>query len=93
MFHNWYSNDWWRQPTPNCATDQIQSVLEFSLLFGHYPRIPEDMRNVTNVGNLVSVDLRKHSNEYQSGLTLISESTVQSGSGTLSIVANYFKQF
>ena len=55
MFHNWYSNDWWRQPTPNCDTDQIQSVLEFSLLFGHYPRIPDDMRNVTNVGNLVSI--------------------------------------
>ena len=59
MFHNWYSDEWWTQLTPNCATDQIQSVLEFSLLFGHYPRIPDDMKNVTNVGNLVSEDMHK----------------------------------
>ena len=49
MFHNWYSNEWWRQTSPNCGTDQIEGMLDFALLFGHYPRIPEDMKNVTNI--------------------------------------------
>ena len=57
MFHNWCSNEWWSQPIaiPSCTLDQIQSMLEFSLLIGHFPRIPEDMKDVINVGNLVSV--------------------------------------
>ena len=57
MFHNWYSNEWWSQSIPECTPDQIQEVLEFSLLIGHFPRIPDNMTNVTNVGNLVSVIL------------------------------------
>ena len=57
MFHNWYSDEWWKQTTPNCETDQIERILDFALFFGHYPRIPElpeDMKNVTNIGNLIS---------------------------------------
>ena len=53
MFHNWGI-------AMTGGDNQLQTVLqtkffEFSLLFGHYPRIPDDMRNVTNVGNLVSI--------------------------------------
>ena len=73
MFHNWYSNEWWTQPPPDCEIDEVQRVLEFSLLFGHYPRIPEDMKNVTNVGNLVCEKrcyLHMHSNKPPAYLLL-----------------------
>lgn len=65
MFHNWYSDEWWRQTTPNCGTDQIEGMLDFALLFGHYPRIPEDMKNETNIGNLT---FEEYKTEYEKRL-------------------------
>lgn len=59
MFHNWYSDEWWRQTTTDCTTDQILVMLDFSLLFSHYPRIPEDKKDVINVGNLVREKVHK----------------------------------
>ena len=58
MFFNWYSDNWWKNG--NCTRNntngqrEMAELLSTSLIFDHYPRIDENDKNKTNIGNIVS---------------------------------------
>jgi len=58
MFFNWYNDNWWTNIscTKNDPDKEraIENILLTSLIFDHYPRIDEEYRNESNVGNIVS---------------------------------------
>ena len=59
MFFNWYSNNWWFYEGSSCSTqaEYLETVIETSIIFDHYPRIEEHRKNDSNVGNIVSIYL------------------------------------
>ena len=56
MFFNWYGNSWWFYGSMHngCSAQNLELVIETSLVFDHYPRIDEDRLNDPNIGNIVS---------------------------------------
>ena len=58
MFFNWYNDNWWTNIscTKNDPDKEraIENILLTSLIYDHYPRIDEEYRNESNVGNIVS---------------------------------------
>jgi len=61
MFFNWYNDNWWSNIScteNNLAREEdIENILLTSLIYDHYPRIDEEYRNESNVGNIVSYSL------------------------------------
>ena len=56
MFFNWYMDRWWFDESECSAQAQnLEAVIETSIVFDHYPRIEEDQQNIPNIGNIVSV--------------------------------------
>lgn len=61
MFFNWYEDDWWLANS-SCISDgsvnkgSIESVLETSLVFDHYPRIEDERKDELNQANIVSIN-------------------------------------
>ena len=56
MFFNWYSGRWWFDEYGSCSEDgeKLETVVRTSLVFDHYPRIEEDLKNEPNIGKIVS---------------------------------------
>jgi len=58
IFFNWYLDNWWLDNS--CTKNDgekataIENILLTSLILDHYPRIDENDKNKTNVGNIVS---------------------------------------
>ena len=55
MFFNWYMDRWWFDKS-TCTTEavKLETVIESSIVFDHYPRIEEDRVDEPNIGNIVS---------------------------------------
>ena len=53
VFHDWYTTEWWTQTITNYGIHLIQGMLNCALLFDHYPKTPQDIKNVTNVRKLI----------------------------------------
>ena len=54
MFFNWYTNRWWFYNSNGCSAQNLEMVIETSIVFDHYPRIDENQLNDLNIGNIVS---------------------------------------
>ena len=55
MFFNWYMDHWWFDESSCSAQAQsLETVIETSIVFDHYPRISKDRLNDPNIGNIVS---------------------------------------
>jgi len=60
MFFNWYMDQWWLDNS-TCTEEAIdpkrlETVIETSIVFDHYPRIENDRKNDLNVGKIVSIN-------------------------------------
>ena len=56
MFFNWYMDRWWFDES-SCTKElavELETVVERSIVFDHYPRIEEDRVDEPNIGNIVS---------------------------------------
>ena len=56
MFFNWYMDHWWFDES-SCTKElavELETVVERSIVFDHYPRIEEDRVDEPNIGNIVS---------------------------------------
>lgn len=62
MFFNWYLDHWWLANS-SCTGkglvkgENLERVVETSLVFDHYPRIEDEHRDEPNQGNVVSIYL------------------------------------
>ena len=58
MFFNWYMDRWWFDES-SCEPQakSLESVIETSIVFDHYPRIDEDRKDDLNIGQIVSINL------------------------------------
>ena len=56
MFFNWYYGRWWFDAHDSCSEDgeKLETVVQTSLVFDHYPRIEDERRNEPNTGKIVS---------------------------------------
>ena len=56
MFFNWYTSNWWFNKDSSCSAQakSLETVVETSIIFDHYPKIEEHRKNDSNIGNIVS---------------------------------------
>ena len=57
MFFNWYTSEWWYDKAGSCAgkADELENVIDTSIVLDHYPRIDKDRLDEPNVANIVSI--------------------------------------
>lgn len=57
MFFNWYSDHWWFDELGSCVAQaqNLEKVVETSIILDHYPRIEEDRQDEPNIGKIVSI--------------------------------------
>ena len=54
IVHHWYNMDWWNQSDGNCTPNEMAAMLNMQFIIDHYPRISDEDKNRTNIGNIVS---------------------------------------
>ena len=57
MFFNWYFGRWWFYGYSSCTEygEKLETVVQTSIVFDHYPRIEDDRRDEPNIGKIVSI--------------------------------------
>ena len=59
MFFSWYTDRWWFVELSSCVTEaqNLEKVVETSIVLDHYPRIEEHRKDEPNIGKIVRIHL------------------------------------